>query len=62
MTTEFKLTNIFVLRLHINKLIQQYITIKKLIIMENQHQEQSCEKIEVVEKNINLRYDLFKVK
>ena len=29
--------------------------------MENQHQEQSCEKIEVVEKNINLRYDLFQL-
>jgi hypothetical protein len=27
--------------------------------MENQ--EQSCEKIEVVEKNINLRYDLFQL-
>jgi hypothetical protein len=30
--------------------------------MENQHQEQSCEKIEVFEKNINLRYDLFQGK
>jgi hypothetical protein len=43
------------------KLIQIFITIKQLIIMENQQQEQSCEKIEVVEMNINLRYDLFQL-